>query len=72
MAGDFQTKVLFEAADSQVKGETTVIQLHTHPSQQRFFALLGKTACRARAYLEPHSPPNSTEFEDWLVGGPAN
>ncbi len=41
MAANFQTKVLFEAADSQAKGETTPIQLRTHPSQQKFFALLG-------------------------------
>ena len=41
MSGHFQTKVLFEAADSQAKGETTAIQLRTHPSQQNFFDLLG-------------------------------
>ena len=41
MAGNFQTKVLFETAHSQGKGETTVIQNRAHPSQQNFFALLG-------------------------------
>ncbi len=40
-AGNFQTKVLFKAADSQGKGETTAIQNSEHPKQQNFFALLG-------------------------------
>ena len=41
MAGNYQTKVLFETLESQEKGETTALQGRTHPSQQQFFALLG-------------------------------
>ena len=31
-----------------------------------------RSATPARAHLEPHSLPNSTESKDWLVGVPAN
>jgi len=41
LAGLFQSKVLFENAESFVKGETTVLQQRLHPSQQKFFDLLG-------------------------------
>jgi hypothetical protein len=40
-AGNFQSKVLFENKESEGRGETTVIQNRTHPSQQKFFDLLG-------------------------------
>ena len=39
--GNFQAKILFENKDSQAKGETTVLQNRAHPSQQKFFELLG-------------------------------
>ena len=42
--GDSQAKILFENKDLQVKGrkgETTVLQYRAHPSQQKFFELLG-------------------------------
>jgi hypothetical protein len=71
---NFQTKVLFKAADSQAKGETTAIKLCAHPSQQKVFrsSRYAETACHARVHLGPHSLLNSTEFKDWLAGGPAN
>jgi hypothetical protein len=47
IAGNFQTKVLFETAGSQVKGETTAIQNRMHPSQQKFFDLLGTQTLHA-------------------------
>ena len=31
-----------------------------------------ETGCSDWAHLEPHSLMNSTEYKDWLVGGPAN
>ena len=42
--GNSQAKILFENKDSQAKGrkgETTVLQNFAHPSQQKFFELLG-------------------------------
>ena len=41
LAGNFQSKVLFEKKESEVKGETTVLQNRMHPSQQKLFDLLG-------------------------------
>ncbi len=39
--GNYKTKVLFEQADSDDKGETTVLQNRMHPRQQKFFDFLG-------------------------------
>jgi len=44
LAGNYQSKVLFEKSKSETKGETTVLQNRMHPSQQKFFDLLG-TQC---------------------------
>jgi hypothetical protein len=41
LVGNNQSNVLFEQAGSEKKGETTVLQDRTHPSQKKFFALLG-------------------------------
>ena len=37
LVGNYKTKVLFEKADSDDNGETTVLQNWMHPSQQKFF-----------------------------------
>jgi hypothetical protein len=41
LAGNFQSKVLFETKGSEKLGETTVLQNRLHPSQQKIFDLLG-------------------------------
>ena len=41
LAGNFQSKVLFEKKESEKLGETTVLQNRLHPSQQKIFDLLG-------------------------------
>ncbi len=51
LAGNFQSKVLFEKKESEALGETTVLQNRLHPSQQRIFDLLGT-----------HCPPPSPVF----------
>ena len=51
LAGNFQSKVLFEKKESEAKGETTVLQNRMHPSQQKLFDLLGT-----------HCPPPSPVF----------
>ena len=48
LAGNFQTKELFKGKESKDRGETTVLQNSTHPSQQKFFEFLG-THCHAIA-----------------------
>ena len=50
MAGNYQSKVFFEQKDSEEKGETTVLQDRTHPSQKKFFALLGTQICMPLSY----------------------
>ncbi len=42
LAGNFQSKILFETKDSEAKGETTAVQICKHPSQEEFFEFLGK------------------------------
>ena len=42
LVGNYKPKVFFENADSDVKGETTVLQNRMLPSQQKFFDFLGK------------------------------
>jgi hypothetical protein len=51
LAGNFQSKVLFEKKESEKLGETTVLQNRLHPSQQKIFDLLGT-----------HCPPPSPVF----------
>jgi hypothetical protein len=51
LAGNFQSKVLFEKKESEKLGETTVHQNRLHPSQQKIFDLLGT-----------HCPPPSPVF----------
>ena len=51
LAGNFQSKVLFETKGSEKLGETTVLQNRMHPSQQKIFDLLGT-----------HCPPLSPVF----------
>ncbi len=46
LAGNFQSKVLFETKDSEAKGETTAVQFRKHPSQEKFFEFLGKRKLR--------------------------
>eukprot|EP00291_Cryptomonas_curvata_P026961 CAMPEP_0172175470 /NCGR_PEP_ID=MMETSP1050-20130122/14248_1 /TAXON_ID=233186 /ORGANISM="Cryptomonas curvata, Strain CCAP979/52" /LENGTH=121 /DNA_ID=CAMNT_0012847581 /DNA_START=96 /DNA_END=462 /DNA_ORIENTATION=+ len=41
MLGNFKSKVMFETKDSDGIGESTMLQLWTHPSQRKFFELLG-------------------------------
>ena len=41
LAGNFQSKVLFENKGSEALGETTMLQTRMHPSQQKFIDLLG-------------------------------
>jgi len=41
LVGNYKSKVLFEKADSDDNGETTVLQNRMHPSQQKFFDFLG-------------------------------
>ncbi len=48
LAGNFQSKILFETKRSEKMGETTVLQNRLHPSQQKIFDLLGT-----------HCPPQS-------------
>ena len=50
LVGNYQDKVLFEQADSHDKGETTVLQNRMHPSQKKFFALLGTHICMPLLY----------------------
>ncbi len=45
LVGNYQAKVLFEQADSEAKGETTVLQNRMHPSQKKFFDLLSTHIC---------------------------
>ena len=42
LAGNFQSKVLFETKHSEAAGETTAVQIRNHPSQEKFFDFLGK------------------------------
>ena len=42
LAGAFTKKVLFETAQSENLGETTVLMNRQHSSQQKFFDLLGE------------------------------
>jgi hypothetical protein len=42
---NYHAKALFEQADSEAKGESTVLQNRTHPSQKKFFDLLGTHIC---------------------------
>jgi hypothetical protein len=58
LAGNFQSKVLFEKKESEVLGETTVLQNRMHPSQQKFFDLLGT-----------HCPPPSPVFFKFIHPG---
>ncbi len=66
LAGNYQAKVLFAQADSESKGETTVLQNRMHPSQKKFFDLLGTHICMPLLYyhynvgLEPR--PNFFRF----------
>jgi hypothetical protein len=41
LVGNYQAKVLFEQAGSEENAETTVLQNRIHPSQKKFFDLLG-------------------------------
>ncbi len=41
LAGNFQSKVLFDTKNSEAKGETTAVRLRDHPSQEKFFEFLG-------------------------------
>jgi hypothetical protein len=36
LVGNYQAKVLFEQANPEAKGETTVLQNRMHPSQKKF------------------------------------
>jgi hypothetical protein len=55
MAGNYQTKVLFETIASQAKGETTAMQSRAHPSQEKIFALLCKPKLHAaREFIQPN------------------
>ena len=47
LAGAFTKKVLFETAQSENLGETTVLMNSQHSSQQKFFDLLGELKFRA-------------------------
>jgi hypothetical protein len=50
LVGNYQDKVLFKQADSQEKGETMVLQNRMHPSQKKFFDLLGMHICMPLLY----------------------
>jgi len=52
LAGNFQSKVLFEKKESEVLGETNVLQNRMHPSQQKLFDLLG-THCPPPSPVSP-------------------
>ena len=52
LVGNYQDKVLFEQADSQEKGETTVLQNRMHTSQKKFFNLLGTHFCMPLLYYQ--------------------
>ena len=52
LAGNFQSKVLFEKKESEALGETTVLQNRLHPSQQKIFDLLG-THCPPPSPVSP-------------------
>jgi hypothetical protein len=59
LAGNYQSKVLFEKGGKP--GETTVLQNRMHPSQQKFFDLLG-THCRSfdpifPLFIRPETAP---------------
>jgi hypothetical protein len=58
LAGNFQSKVLFEKKESEVLGETTVLQNRMHPSQQKIFDLLGT-----------HCPPQLPFFFNFIHPG---
>ena len=62
LAGNFQSKVLFEMKESEALGEAMVLQNRMHPSQQKFFDLLGT-----------HCPPPSPVFFKFIHpgGGPS-
>ncbi len=51
LAGNFQSKVLFEKKESEKLGET-VLQNRLHPSQQKIFDLLG-THCPPPSPVSP-------------------
>ena len=51
LAGNFQSKVLFETKGSQAKGETAAVQQRNHPSQEKFFEFLGKQKLRTPIVL---------------------
>jgi hypothetical protein len=73
LVGNYQAKVLFEQADSEDNGETTVLQNRMHPSQQKFFDLLGT---HISEFKMERAPLNSVElFADSIlnsVGLPAD
>ena len=52
LVGNYQDKVLFEQADSQEKGETTVLQNRMHTSQKKLFNLLGTHFCMPLLYYQ--------------------
>ncbi len=45
LVGNCQAKVLFEQAESEAQGETTVLQNRVHPSQKKFFDFLCMHIC---------------------------
>ncbi len=51
LAGNFQSKVLFETKGSEAKGETIVVQQRNHPSQEKFFEFLSKRKLRTPIVL---------------------
>ena len=51
LAGNFQSKVLFETKGSEKLGETTVLQNRLHPSQQKIFSIFSvRTALHRRQF----------------------
>jgi hypothetical protein len=52
LAGNFQSKVLFETKGSEKMGETNVLQNRLHPSHQKIFDLLG-THCPPPSPVSP-------------------
>jgi hypothetical protein len=50
LVGNYQAKVLFEQADSEAKGEFTVLQNRMHLSEKKFFDLLGTHMCMPLLY----------------------
>ena len=51
LAGNFQSKVLFETKGSEAKGETTVAQQRNHPSKEKFIQFLVKRKLRTPIVL---------------------